>query len=342
MSKERALDASILGNGLVISDSTLVSLYEAVPEELARAMDTLCRLLDHESSEAESGDIEQAATRLCDEFMDSDVPPSFDKDGLRERWSDFLQALRDGIDSRENGQAVVEPAGEPPRLPVASIHERTETARQVSFDEFDELSIADRVSLEAHGEDTATVAKTIAEAVGVDSRAAEIVELAARLHDIGKADDRFQTWLDPDKTLPGLLAKSNTPRSEWQHRRNASGWPRGGRHEELSRRLTLEWLVQGDHSLSEDEQKLLLHLVVAHHGRGRPLVVPVNDDNGRSVTFLVKGSEVTAGADLSCADWEQPARFAALNRRYGCWGLALLEAIVRQADHLMSQKGEIR
>ena len=344
-SKERALDASILGNGLVISDSALASLYEAVPEELATATDTLCRLLDHESSEAESGDVEQAAARFCNVLMDSDVPPSFNKEGLREQWSEFLQALKDGIDSRENGQAVVEPASEPPRLPVAIDHENPEIAQQVSFDEFDELSIADvadRVSLEAHGEDTATAAKTIAEAVGVDSRAAKIVELAARLHDIGKADERFQTWLDPDKTHPGPLAKSNTPRSEWERRRNAAGWPRGGRHEELSRRLADAWLEQGDHGLSDDEENLLLHLVVAHHGRGRPLVAPVDDDNGRTVTYLVEGREVTASADLSCADWEQPARFAALNRRYGCWGLVLLEAIVRQADHLVSQEGEIR
>ena len=52
----------------------------------------------------------------------------------------------------------------------------------------------------------------------------------------------------------------------------------------------------------------------------------------------IDGSEVMAEADLSGADWGQPARFAALNSRYGCWGLALLEAVVRQADHLVSKK----
>ena len=341
-SKDRALDVSILGNGLVISDSTLAGLYEPVPEELARAMDTLCRLLDHESSEAESRDIEQAATRLCDELMDSDVPPPFDRDVLREQWGDFLQALREGIDSRENGQAVVEPASESPRLLVALNQENSRIAPQVRFDELEELSIADSVGLEAHGDDTAEVAKAITEAAGIDHRAAKIIELAARLHDIGKADDRFQTWLDRDNTHPGLLAKSNTPRSEWERRRNASGWPKGGRHEELSRRLTFEWLAHDDQGLSKDEQKLLLHLVVAHHGRGRPLVAPVNDKNGTTLDYQINGREVTVGADLSHVDWEQPARFAALNRCYGCWGLALLEAIVRQADHLVSSRGEIR
>ncbi len=340
--KELAKDASLLDNGLVISESTLAGLYESVPEELGEAMKDLCRLVKHKDGEPEPGEVEQAAVRLCNVLMDSDVPPPFDGDGLREQWSDFLQALKDGIDRGDSGQAVVEPAGESPRLPVYSYNEKPETAPQVSFDEYDELSIADRVSLEAHGKDTAVAAKTIAKAAGVDSRTAEIVELAARLHDIGKADTRFQNWLDPDKTHPGLLAKSNTPGSEWERRRNASGWPRGGRHEELSRRLAHAWLAQGGHGLTDEEQRLLLHLVVAHHGRGRPLVAPVNDQNGTTVDHQIEGREVTAGADLSCADWEQPARFAALNRRYGCWGLALLEAIVRQADHLMSRKGEIR
>ncbi|WP_420618701.1 type I-G CRISPR-associated helicase/endonuclease Cas3g [Candidatus Poriferisocius sp.] len=340
--KELAQDASMFDNGLVISESTLAGLYEPVPEEPREAMKELCRLVKHEDGEPEPGDVEQAAVRLCNGLMDSDVPPPFDRDGLREQWSDFLQALRDGIDRGDSGQPVVEPASEPPRLPVYAHHGEPETAPQVSFDEYDELSIADPVSLEAHGNDTAAVAKTIAAAAGVDSRTAKIVELAARLHDIGKADIRFQNWLDPDNTHPGLLAKSNTPGSEWERLRNASGWPRGGRHEELSRRLAYAWLAQGDHGLTDEDQKLLLHLVVAHHGRGRPLVAPVNDQNGTTVDYQIEGREVTAGADLSCADWEQPARFAALNRRYGCWGLALLEAIVRQADHLMSQKGEIR
>lgn len=337
--KELAKDASLLDNGLVISESTLAGLYESVPEELGEAMKELCRLVKRRDGEPEPGEVEQAAVRLCNVLTDSDVPSPFDREGLREQWSDFVQALKDGIDS---GETVVEPANEPPRLPVYSYHEKPETALQVSFDEYDELSNADRVSLEAHGKDTAAAAKTIAEAVGVDSRTSEIVELAAHLHDIGKADTRFQNWLDPDKTRPGLLAKSNTPGSEWERRRNASGWPRGGRHEELSRRLAHAWLAQGGHGLTDEEQRLLLHLVVAHHGRGRPLVAPVNDQNGTTVDYQIGGREVTAGADLSCADWEQPARFAALNRRYGCWGLALLETIVRQADHLMSRKGEIR
>ena len=44
-------------------------------------------------------------------------------------------------------------------------------------------------------------------------------------------------------------------------------------------------------------------------------------------------------ASLSEVDWEQPSRFRRLHDRWGPWGLALLEAIVRQADHAVSAGG---
>ena len=337
-SKDLAMDASILGNGLVISDSTLAGLYETVPKELKKAMADFCRYFGHNGVAAEPEDVVVDAIKLCDELVTADVPQAFDRDGWREQWSEFLQGLRDGITSRDLRQVVEEPEGEAPRLLILSDREEPDAYQRVSFDEYDELSIADPVSLDAHGNDTARIARRIAKAEGVFSRTAEVIEIAARLHDIGKADDRFQNWLDPGRDHSGPVAKSDIPRSQWEHCRAVSGWPRGGRHEELSRRLAYAWLAQGDHSLDEDEQQLLLHLVVAHHGRGRPLVAPVDDQTGNKVTYQVEGREVAADADLSDMDWDQPARFAALNRQYGFWGLALLEAVVRQADHLVSRE----
>ena len=55
-----------------------------------------------------------------------------------------------------------------------------------------------------------------------------------------------------------------------------------------------------------------------------------------TVATSIEGIPVEATADLSTVDWEQPARFRRLNDRFGPWGLALLEAIVRQADHAVS------
>lgn len=333
---EPALDVSILDNGLVISDQTLPGIYGAVPEGPKTAMAGLVRLLDPQVESDEPADLSVVANWLCDELEGSDTPSSFSS----EDWEKFLQGLRTGIADRGIRHAVVEPVGEVPRLPVSPIYRHQNDNQQVSFDEYDELSIADPVSLEAHGDDAARTARRIADAIGITPSTAKLIEAAARIHDIGKADTRFQSWLDPDQDHSGALAKSEIPRSRWEHSRATSGWPSGGRHEELSRRLVSAWLAQGSHNFHEDEQNLLLHLVVAHHGRGRPLVAPVEDPTGTKVTYQINGHDVIADANLSTVDWGQPTRFASLNKLYGCWGLALLETIVRQADHLVSAAAE--
>jgi CRISPR-associated endonuclease/helicase Cas3 len=87
------------------------------------------------------------------------------------------------------------------------------------------------------------------------------------------------------------------------------------------------------------DRDLLIHLVVTHHGWGRPLLPPADDQAGGKVTFELDGTEVSADADLSATDWQQPRRFRALTDRYGTWGVALLEAIVRQADQSVSAGG---
>ncbi len=139
------------------------------------------------------------------------------------------------------------------------------------------------------------------------------------------------------------MAKSKMSRSRWQTARAEAGWPRGGRHEELSARLVKEWLESGPHDLNSDEQDLLVHLVVSHHGYGRPLVVPVADGTPDTVRWtLADGTNLHASSDLSQPDWLQPGRFNRLNDQYGPWGLALLEALVRQADHEVSAATEVQ
>ncbi len=327
-----AMDASILANGLVASNRMLEGLYDNVPDGPKSAMRSLVALIDSRASEPEPEEVSLAAHRLCDVLEGSAAPLPF----AAEQWKQFVHRLRNGIVHRNPRHAVVRPAGEAPRLPVYFCYEQQGSDTHVSFDEYDELSTADAVGLEAHGDDTAVQAGRIARAVGFTSRIVEVVERSALIHDIGKADIRFQNWLDPNQSRSEVMAKSKLQRSQWERNRAASGWPRGGRHEELSRRLAHAWLAQGGHDLREVEQALLMHLVVAHHGRGRPLVPPVGDSTGTNVTYQIDGHNVTADADLSTVDWSQPARFASLNEIYGFWGLALLEAVVRQSDHLVS------
>ena len=134
---------------------------------------------------------------------------------------------------------IVEARGEVARLRV-----RMPAPEPLSGD-FDETSLGtDAVDLDRHGQAVAARARAVARRIGLPPALADVVERAGRLHDIGKADRRFQRWLDPDAEQDVLVAKSHAPRHRWEAMRAAAGWPRGGRHEDLSARLVRAWLEQ--------------------------------------------------------------------------------------------------
>ena len=168
--------------------------------------------------------------------------------------------------------------------------------------------------------------------------------MAARLHDEGKRDPRFQAMLygRPIRQIRAgapLLAKSGmdpADRAAFRRARRLSGYPPGMRHEALSARIAR--LTASADGMGVDPD-LVIHLVAAHHGRGRPLLPPVTDPEPREVAVTTSGiTHVLSTAEL--VDWDGPGRFAALNDRYGRWGLALLETIVRLADIWCSERGE--
>ena len=237
-------------------------------------------------------------------------------------WRAFLEGL-----SRQ----IVAPRNEVPRLPAP------QAAPEERSDEYDEMSLGpDAVELARHGEAVAERAKAIGDRIGLRREVAAVVRQAALLHDIGKADARFQRWLDPSGQSPNPVAKSSMPRHRWNDALAASGWPRGGRHEDLSARLVTRWLEQQPGTEQPLLRDLLLHLVISHHGKGRPLVPPVTDGTAASVSATIAGVAAQIPADLGITDWSQPARFHRLNHSLGPWGLALLEAVVRRADHSVS------
>jgi CRISPR-associated endonuclease/helicase Cas3 len=184
----------------------------------------------------------------------------------------------------------------------------------------------------------------IATALGLPDELRAVLEDAAGWHDLGKVEERFQIMLhDGDACEAALatepLAKSGldpADRLTWRRAAHLSRLPAGARHEAWSAALVHEYLEDiggypGDHDL-------LVHLVAAHHGYARPLARLVRDRAPRPVTALINGRKVTVASDAT-VDLQQPARFARLNDRYGRWGLALLETIVRCADMTISEEG---
>ncbi len=178
---------------------------------------------------------------------------------------------------------------------------------------------------------------------------AEACKCAANLHDLGKADERFQAllrrtdrtdaWLLAGVVDSAILAKSDgLPQTHAQRRqaRQRADLPDGYRHEMLSVQLAeLSQHLPNNHPARD----LVLHLVAAHHGRARPFAPVVPDDelpavevDGIALTHQQR-AQLTPPHRLDSGIAE---RFWTLTRRYGWWGLAYLEAVLRLADQQAS------
>lgn len=198
--------------------------------------------------------------------------------------------------------------------------------------------------LDEHLAGVGDYARTFAHELGLPSGLVSALETAGRWHDAGKADPRFQQWLHGGssfKTLNAeyLLAKSALPsqdRAKRDRARERSGYPKGARHELLS--LAMMQSLSGSLT-GEGDWDLVLHLVASHHGYCRPLAPYVQDDDPQVVEVTVDRQAASANTahGLERIDSGVIDRFWRLTRRYGWYGLAWLEAILRLADHRRSE-----
>ncbi len=195
-----------------------------------------------------------------------------------------------------------------------------------------------------HLDGVAEYAARHARQCGLPTGLVEILAAAGRGHDLGKADPRFQAWLKDGARGP-LLAKSDGMKQSREESRKArvrADYPDGGRHELLSVRL----LESVPDALPKDAdlRDLLLHLVESHHGHCRPFA-PVVEDNAPvqvSVPFADKTYAAESRTGLERLDAGPSERYWRLTRRYGWWGLAWLETMLRLADHRRSEWEEMQ
>jgi CRISPR-associated endonuclease/helicase Cas3 len=202
------------------------------------------------------------------------------------------------------------------------------------------------VPLDEHLEGVATWAGTLAMGAGLPPELVSAIEFAARWHDVGKADPRFQRLLHGGDAFkhalaPSLLAKSGAPVGDLRSRREAalrSGYPRGTRHELMSVALMTAAPAQVSVPPGVDRD-LVLHLVASHHGYCRPLAPVAPDPEPRDVEYRGALGVLRAPSDhrLAAFDSGVSARFFLLVRRYGWFGLAWMEAILRLSDHRRSE-----
>ena len=164
--------------------------------------------------------------------------------------------------------------------------------------------------LREHAEQVAAKARQIAERLDLPASEVDALERAARFHDDGKAAVRWQEAM-------------NAPRCgrPYAKTRGGGNWRRleGYRHEFGS-------LLKAEKTdLPAETRDLTLHLIAAHHGHARPVIATAGCDEAPPTKLAVSAREAAL-------------RFARLQRRYGVWGLAWREAILRAADQSASRE----
>ena len=201
-----------------------------------------------------------------------------------------------------------------------------------------------RVGLDEHGASVGTRARTLARNVGVDEALANTVASAGEGHDLGKAERRFQCWLYDGDELAMLASARLLAKSGLDYRspssgaaKRSAGVPPGFEHEAVSAALVRQ--LFDDHWPRADAD-LVTYLVGSHHGSGRPCFRPLGEPLSSDVRVRFSGVDLNVGADAlqSRLDDRWVRQFFALNARYGPWGLAFLEVLVRQADVWVSRR----
>jgi CRISPR-associated endonuclease/helicase Cas3 len=201
------------------------------------------------------------------------------------------------------------------------------------------------VTLAKHMHGVGDIAEDFGRRLGLPATVVADVKLAGRWHDIGKADPRFQRLLHGGSEFKALvapepIAKSRTPVRSRQARLRAaklSGYPKGARHEVAS--VALLATAQAELRPKATDWELVLHLAATHHGRCRPLAPWAPDPEPVSIAWWFDGTAVagTSNHGLERLDSGIGDRFWTLVRRYGWWGLAWLEVVLRLADHRRSE-----
>ncbi len=175
----------------------------------------------------------------------------------------------------------------------------------------DDRSTAPFQELDEHQAWTERKARCIAASLSLPENYVNVLAISARLHDEGKRLNRWQQAFNAPKDNK-VYAKTKGPINirlldNYRHEFGSLSY--------VEQNLDFQML-------NEDLQDLVLHLVVSHHGWGRPVVS-------------------THGCDEPPSSLEQRAydvtlRFERLQNQWGPWGLAWWEALLRSADQQAS------
>lgn len=170
--------------------------------------------------------------------------------------------------------------------------------------------------LDVHQEWAERRARELAERLSLPAEYTEMLAIAARQHDEGKRAKRWQRAFNAPAG-DGVYAKTPGPLN--------IALLDGYRHEFGSLPVALR--NERFLALSKDLQDLALHLIAAHHGFARP-------------TTNIGGCEDAPPSAVEERAREVTLRFGRLQKRWGPWGLAWWEALLRAVDQQASRDND--
>jgi len=188
-----------------------------------------------------------------------------------------------------------------------------------------------KVTLSAHQQAVAERAALLGEHLGLGSELVQALASAGAHHDDGKQDFRFQARLGARDD--SVLAKSRRGTTAEQARRNErrSGLPSRWRHEQRS--VAECW--DGLHVPDSQDPQLVARLVGTSHGHGRSGFPHTTE--GLLLPGDTAALQATARHLFDLGGWDDLVE--ATQQRYGVWGCAYLEAVLRAADGQVSEEG---
>ncbi|MGE0008579.1 MAG: type I-U CRISPR-associated helicase/endonuclease Cas3 [Parvibaculaceae bacterium] len=165
-----------------------------------------------------------------------------------------------------------------------------------------------------HHDEAKAEMESLVQRLGLPAPLADALIRAMPVHDTGKSRTGWQDGV-------------GAPRDGRPYAKSGGRGPglRGYRHEFGSLRDALHKNTSVLGGLDDDLRDLALHAIASHHGRGRP-TIPAADE------------EEFFAAVLEQDALDAALRYVRLQRRWGPWGLAWIEALFRSVDSTVSRR----
>lgn len=230
---------------------------------------------------------------------------------------ELQKTFADSVSESEELQAHDESQAKLPTLIAYFLNRQSSQHYLREADDMASLGMEAGRTVNEHDADVERYVKAIAQKIGLDEELIEAVGLAGLGHDRGKNRDWWQA----------AIGNPKTDNPEWQplaksiHKSFDNNLNQNYRHEFGSLVET-----EADGELKEHPHRdLILHLIAAHHGYARPHFPSEAFDRSQPTAVSGKIAE------------RAMQRFDRLQRKYGWWQLAYLEAVLKDADALASR-----